>query len=298
MVLPGSSAHAARPGGHESTWASLQYSTSSSFDGPLTLAISTRQPRTGGSGTPQQLCNTAEATCDERPPGELATALCRGAHYAGASATVDLGTNVVFAAGNKIYVWGWNTRCEIDCHFESAVGKRRVWRTDGGWQTHGHEGTGLYPLDVCAGARTLVIRGGGHCGSCRIHRGTLFATWAYKGPPFPPDAAPTPPPPWPPTPETVRTSANSAVAVFPVLFLILFCFCPLIDNDCRRRRRRQRALSSSHPAASAHIRSCRPPSDAPQSVVQAVPVAEVQAVPLAEVQAVPVAVPVVQGIVV
>ena len=221
LVLPGSSGRASRPGLNgdgdaASTWSALAYTTQGS--GGL-LAVSTTQPRTGGDGT---VCDTAEAHCNGHPPAELSTRLCRGKHDAGALAEIDLGTAAVLAAtGNQIHVWGWNTRCEIECRFETPDGQGRVWQTDGGWQTKGHGGTGLYPLDACSGARILVIRGGGHCGSCRVHLESLRVEWAYAAPPFPPNAAPLPPPPWPPTPEAVVGSGRFAWAL--AAAALIFC---------------------------------------------------------------------------
>jgi len=269
LVLPDSSGRASRPGLHAaSTWSALEYTTQGS--GGL-LAVSTTQPRTGGDGT---VCDTAEKDCNGHPPAELSTRLCRGAHDAGALAEIDLGTAAVLAAGNQLHMWGWNTRCEIKCRFETPDGQGRVWQTDGGWQTDGHSGTGLYPLDACSGARTLVIRGGGHCGSCRIHSESLRVEWAYAAPPFPPNAAPLPPPPWPPTHEAVAGSSGSfewGVLIF--VGIGLLCAAPGVYNARRGCRERASARATAMNLEAAGRRrsgnGARSPPPPPAEAIQA-----------------------------
>lgn len=268
-VLPSSSGRASRPGlrgrGHAvSTWSALAYTTQG---GGGLLAVNTRQPRTGGDGV---VCDTAEADCNGRPPAELSTRLCHDAHDAGAHAEIDLGTAAVLAAGNQIHVWGWNTRCEIECRFETPDGQGRVWRTDGGWQTDGHSGTGLYPLDACSGARTLVIRGGGHCGSCRVHLGSLRVKWTYAGPPFPPNAAPLPPPPWPPTPEAVVAGVDGSTIMGIIIPLGIIFLCLVMPVYNARRGCRERAVERARERVRTHGNGARsPPPPTPAVAVPA-----------------------------
>ena len=230
-TLLGSSGSATRPTA-SSHWNALSWRRQDSRIYVPTTAES--QPRTSGDAGP---CDSAEASCSNRPPAELSARLCAGKHNTGASAYINLGQTAVMTPNNKVHVWGWNTRCEITCEFGALDGETRRTHTLGGWETNGHEGTGLYPLDSCAGASTLMIRGGGQCGSCRIYGGNLDIGFLYKGPPFPPDAAPNPPPPWPPAPEAVPRS-RSFIGIFAPIIIVAISLFILMACMCSARRRK------------------------------------------------------------
>lgn len=252
--LASSFGRASRPGaGRTSLWQGLAYSERQ--DGQLIIDLT--QPRTSGlnSGTP---CATSEAECNGRPPADLSARLCRGPHDAGARAEIDLGPQAVLTSENAIYLWGWNSRCHVRCTFPDG----RLYRP-GSWQTNGHQHTGRYPIQPCAGARMLALSGGGHCGGCWVDGGRLSAQWAPAAvPPFPPGAAPTPPPPWPPVPA----SNVEDLAWFPfglplVLFGLLLACC--VFSRRKRGRRPSSTLDDRRAAAYATRASREAPTTAP-----------------------------------
>ena len=121
-VLPGSSGEAWRERGAntgtESVWTSLTWTIP--LNKSLIPQVSTRHPRTGGDA---DVCDSAEAECNDKPSPELSARLCKGPHDAGAHAKIVLGTDAVIAAGNKLHGWGWNTRCEVGFRLAKAEGE-------------------------------------------------------------------------------------------------------------------------------------------------------------------------------
>lgn len=236
--LPGSSGRASRPNGGTSTWDYLN-ATLSVGDGIVRL--DTKQPPTGG---PQSTCDIVEAPpaeCNRLPPGALEAKLCEGSFNAGAEAFIDVGSTMVIAGSNFIHIWGWNAQCEVRCEAPSGFVFQKRWRTSGQQQEEAHQ------LSECFGARTILLRGGGRCGSCVFNRDAVSATQPLflshlppPAPPHPPERAPSPPPPW--SPPHYRPVENSWLLPPLVLFVLFMLAQITLRNAVHRRRRREQQI--------------------------------------------------------
>ena len=234
-ALDGSWATARRYSNYKSTWDPLVYTE----DGSGLLSINAVQPTSnltysGGTGTPAR---GEGANLNNRPPGAIEAKICEGKHDPAASFQIDLGSTATLTSTNQIYVWGWNSRCEVTCKWTSG----RQWQS-GGWQTEGHDNTGEYPIPMCGGASELHVRGGGHCGGCWVHGDVIRAQWRPAAvPPYPPSLAPTPPPPWPPAPASVAAGSGFSLWTIWPIFVCLVLMCNKKHGRHRRRGNGNRA---------------------------------------------------------